>query len=144
MKARALFHDKCLLADGSIVGMIIGLVPEDLFAGFLDDIETPKGKGPGPAFASLKQRYRNMYDSRVKTTLDLNDRLLAEAKALAARQHTTLTRLVEEGLRLRLQAQQASAPARAPLPVYAGKGGLVAGIDPKSNKSLLQAADDDA
>lgn len=85
-----------------------------------------------------------MYDSRVKTTLDLNDRLLAEAKALAARQHTTLTRLIEEGLRLRLQAQQAPAPVRTPLPVYAGKGGLLAGIDPRSNKSLLQAADDDA
>ena len=85
-----------------------------------------------------------MYDLRVKTTLDLNDRLLAEAKALAARQHTTLTRLVEEGLRLRLHAQQAPSPQRAPLPVYPGKGGLAPGIDPRSNKSLLQAADDDA
>jgi hypothetical protein len=85
-----------------------------------------------------------MYASRVKTTLDINDRLLAEAKALAARQHTTLTRLVEEGLRLRLQAQLAAPPARIPLPVHRGEGGLVAGIDPRSNKSLLQAADDDA
>lgn len=85
-----------------------------------------------------------MYASRVKTTLDINDRLLAEAKALAARQRTTLTRLVEEGLRLRLQAQQAATPARTPLPVYPGEGGLVTGIDPRSNKSLLQAADDDA
>ena len=94
--------------------------------------------------APLQLGYRNMYASRVKTTLDINDRLLAEAKALAARQRTTLTRLVEEGLRLRLQAQQAATPARAPLPVYPGEGGLVAGIDPRSNKSLLQAADDDA
>ncbi len=34
----------------------------------------------------------------MKTTLDLNDSLLASAKALAAQQQTTLTRLIEEGL----------------------------------------------
>jgi hypothetical protein len=53
----------------------------------------------------------------VKTTLDLNDRLLAEAKVLAARQHATLTRLVEEGLQLRLQAQQPSVTARSRIPL---------------------------
>jgi hypothetical protein len=35
----------------------------------------------------------------MKTTLDLRDDLLAEAKARAARERTTLTRIVEEGLR---------------------------------------------
>ena len=34
--------------------------------------------------------------------------LLADAKALAARQRTTLTRLIEEGLQLRLRARPAS------------------------------------
>jgi len=33
----------------------------------------------------------------MKTTLDLNDQLLADAKALAAQQRTSLTRLIEEG-----------------------------------------------
>ena len=33
----------------------------------------------------------------MKTTLDLNDQLLADAKALAAHQRTSLTRLIEEG-----------------------------------------------
>jgi hypothetical protein len=80
----------------------------------------------------------------MKTTLDLSDALLADAKALAARQHTTLTRVVEEGLRLRLQAQKAPPKGRrARLPVFQGRGGLVAGVDPRSNKSMLQAADDD-
>jgi hypothetical protein len=46
----------------------------------------------------------------MKTTLDINDELLATAKALAARQRTTLTRLIEEGLQLRLRAQQAAVP----------------------------------
>lgn len=79
--------------------------------------------------------------STMKTTLDLNDALLAEAKALAAHQRTTLTRLVEEGLQLRLRKHQR--PARAvQLPVYHGKGGLVAGLDGLSNKALLDAIDD--
>jgi hypothetical protein len=80
----------------------------------------------------------------MKTTLDLSDNLVAEAKALAARQRTTLTRVVEEGLRLRLQAPRTPKGPRVRLPVFKGRGGLVAGIDPSSNKSLLQAADDDA
>ena len=37
---------------------------------------------------------------RVKTTLNLNDQLLADAKVLAAQQRTSLTRLIEEGLQL--------------------------------------------
>ncbi|HSI48051.1 MAG TPA: DUF6364 family protein [Ideonella sp.] len=76
----------------------------------------------------------------MKTTLDLNDALLTEAKTLAAQQRTSLTRLIEEGLQLRLRAQQAPVkPVR--LPVYRGKGGLVAGLDGLSNKAMLDAAD---
>ena len=36
----------------------------------------------------------------MKTTLDLNDQLITDAKALAVQQRTTLTRLIEEGLQL--------------------------------------------
>jgi hypothetical protein len=82
----------------------------------------------------------------MKTTLDLNDQLLAEARILAARQQTTLTRLIEEGLQLRMRASKpaAVAPRRQRLPVFKGRGGLVAGIDPCSNASLLAALGDDA
>jgi Family of unknown function (DUF6364) len=79
----------------------------------------------------------------MKTTLDLNDALLREAKTLAAQQDTSLTRLIEEGLQLRLRAQRApTRPVR--LPVYRGKGGLASGLDGLSNKALLEAADRDA
>ncbi|MBK6789815.1 MAG: DUF2191 domain-containing protein [Betaproteobacteria bacterium] len=79
----------------------------------------------------------------MKTTLDLNDALLTQAKTLAAQQRTSLTRLIEEGLELRLRAQQVPAkPVR--LPVYRGKGGLAAGLTGLSNKALLDAADEDA
>lgn len=79
----------------------------------------------------------------MKTTLNLNDALLADAKALAAQQHTSLTRVIEEGLQLRLRAQKtATKPLR--LPVYRGRGGLVPGLDALSNKALLEAAENDA
>ena len=81
----------------------------------------------------------------MKTTLDINDTLLANAKALAARQQTSLTRLIEEGLQLRLRSSQAaSKPGKRKIPVFKGRGGMVSGLDPSSNKAMLDAADDDA
>jgi hypothetical protein len=83
----------------------------------------------------------------MKTTLDLNDQLLANAKALAAQQRTSLTRLIEEGLQLRLRAKasaKTAARGRARLPVFKGRGGLKTGIDARSNKALLKALGDDA
>jgi len=81
----------------------------------------------------------------MKTTLDLNDELLANAKALAAQQRTSLTRLIEEGLQWRLRAKDVDSPrGRKRLPVFRGRGGLVPGVDPCSNKALLEALDDDA
>ena len=81
----------------------------------------------------------------MKTTLDLNDQLLANAKALAAQQRTSLTRLIEEGLQLRLRAKIVDpARRRARLPVFKGRGGLVAGVESRSNKALLEALGNDA
>ena len=81
----------------------------------------------------------------MKTTLDINDALLANATALAARQRTSLTRLIEEGLQLRLRATPSTTKvAKLRIPVFKGRGGLVPGLDPTSNKAMLDAADDDA
>lgn len=81
----------------------------------------------------------------MKTTLDINDTLLANAKALAARKRTSLTRLIEEGLQLRLRSSRSAIKAsKRKIPVFKGRGGLVAGLNPSSNKSMLDAADDDA
>ena len=94
---------------------------------------------------SFRRWYRNLYHHLIKTTLDLNDQLLAEAKALAARQRTSLARLIEEGLQLRLRAQSDfSKRRRVRPPVYKGRGGLVAGVNSLSNKALLEALGDDA
>ena len=81
----------------------------------------------------------------MKTTLDISDQLLADAKALAAQQRTSLTRLIEEGLQLRLRAQAAPQPrGKRRLPVFKGRGGLVEGVNPLSNKAMLEALGDDA
>lgn len=76
----------------------------------------------------------------MRTTLDINDRLLAEAKVRAVREKTTLTRLIEEGLRLRLRPPPAQ-PVKIELPVLKG-GRLAPGINPLSNRSLLGEDDD--
>ena len=53
--------------------------------------------------------------------------------------------MIEEGLQLRLRAKAAAAKqGRVRLPVFKGHGGLVEGMDPLSNKSLLEPLDDDA
>ena len=80
----------------------------------------------------------------MKTTLDIDDELLVRAKAISARERKSLTTLIEEGLRLRLRRRSARAPGMAPgIAVYRGRGGLASGVDPLSNRALLDAADDD-
>jgi hypothetical protein len=80
----------------------------------------------------------------MKTTLDINDTLLANAKALAAHQQTSLTRLIEEGLQLRLRSARAAPKAsKHKIPIHKGRGGLVAGLNPLSNKAMLDVADND-
>jgi len=79
----------------------------------------------------------------MKTTLDIHDDLLVKAKALAAKEQTTLTKMVEEGLALRLRRRKvALAGALKELPVSTRGGGLREGIDSTSNQSLLDAADE--
>jgi hypothetical protein len=80
----------------------------------------------------------------MKTTLDLQDDLLARAKARAAQERTTLTRMIEEGLVLRLRRERAvKANALDVLPVSSRRGGLRPGIDATRNQSMLDAADDE-
>jgi hypothetical protein len=80
----------------------------------------------------------------VRTTLNLNNDLWAKAKAFAVREHLTLTRLIEEGLalRLRLAAKASESSRPLPLPVHHGRGGLTPAVaDARSNRQLLDAAD---
>ncbi len=82
----------------------------------------------------------------MKTTLDIHDALLIEAKALAARQRLSLTRLIEEGLRMRLgAAQDPGAKPRRAMPVCKPKGARAGKFNPDlsglSTREMLDALD---
>jgi hypothetical protein len=79
----------------------------------------------------------------MRTTLDINDRLMAEAKSLAARRGLSLKALVEEALRERLHARGDNPRAEVSLPTYAGNG-LQPGVDLSDSAALLEAMDADA
>jgi hypothetical protein len=81
----------------------------------------------------------------MKTTLNIHDALLQEAKAFAARQQVTLTRLIEDGLRLRLRVQDvAVVKSSSPMPVWHGAGGMRPGLTGLSTREMLDVLDDDS
>lgn len=78
----------------------------------------------------------------MKTTLNLHDALLQQAKNFAVRQQLTLTRLVEDGLRMRLRAGEAPAKSRRrAMPVFDGKSGLAPGLSGLRTQEMLDKAD---
>lgn len=77
----------------------------------------------------------------MQTTIELNDELFTQAQRLAERECTTLNRLIEDALALRLRT--ASAKRRPALPVYQGSGGLAVTVaDSLTHRALLDAADE--
>lgn len=74
----------------------------------------------------------------MQTTLRLNDELYRRAKTEAARQGITLTRLIEEGIRLRL----AQAP-RSPedIKLHTAGTGQPFDLSPEELKRLIQETD---
>jgi hypothetical protein len=78
----------------------------------------------------------------MKTTLDIDDELVKRAKIQGARESKSLTAFIEEGLRLRLRRQASVRRAPVDLPVFRGGQGFAAGIDPSSNRSIYDAADE--
>lgn len=77
----------------------------------------------------------------LKAMIEVDEALLARAESAAAREQTTLARLVEEGLRLRL-GDTAEAPPTIALAVYRGEGGLTPAVkEPLRNRALFDAAD---
>lgn len=77
----------------------------------------------------------------MRTTVDLPDALLRAARKRAAAEGTTLTRLLADGLQLRLRAGETVRVSRA-LPVSGAGGGMHPWIDPASNASLYEAEAD--
>lgn len=74
----------------------------------------------------------------MRTTIRLRDDLLTRAKRKAAEEGRTLTSLVEEGLTLVLSLPKEPHQRRVELIVSKVSGGLQAGVDLNSNRSLLE------
>lgn len=118
----------------------------------MDDLEKPRAIFLPRLLNShlwpiLMQRYVYMYSCKVlamRTTLNLNDELLIEAKAQAARRRTTLTNLVEQGLSLVISQPSPEPGETIELPVFKGKLGVHEGVDLTSNRSMFDACDADS
>jgi hypothetical protein len=64
------------------------------------------------------------YGFHLKTTLNIDDKVMLELKREAARQGKTMSELVERALRLRLRPQREK-PKLPPLPAFHSDGALV-------------------
>ncbi len=74
----------------------------------------------------------------MRTSIDLNDALLIEAKRIAAEQHTSLKAVVEDGLRFLISSRRqtrATIPAEWPVCTQAKP---VAGVDLTRTGALLE------
>jgi plasmid stability protein len=80
----------------------------------------------------------------MRTTLQLDDDLMAEAKSFAAQHHRTLTSVVEESLR-QLLAEARKPRERRPvtLPVSKRTGGFRPGVDIENSAALQDILDED-
>lgn len=74
----------------------------------------------------------------MRTTIRLDDSLLAQAKSFAVTQHRTLTSVIEESLREYFARQRSSSKKkRVSLPTFSGSK-LMAGVDLDDSASLLE------
>ena len=78
----------------------------------------------------------------MRTTIRLEDHLLREAKAQAARAGRSLNEFIEDAVRAAVRTDGTPAPAPPPLPVFRGGRGLRPGVDLDSNAALLELIDD--
>jgi hypothetical protein len=78
----------------------------------------------------------------VRTTINLDDALLAEAKQVAARTGRSLTAVVEDALRQSLHRRQPATRQAVDLPVF-GEGGTRPGVDLDDSAGLLDVMEQD-
>jgi hypothetical protein len=78
----------------------------------------------------------------MRTTVRLDEGLLEQAKREARRRGTTLTALLEQGLRLMLRKPQSGARrTRVQLSVSRATGGTLPGVDLDDTASLMDRMD---
>lgn len=79
----------------------------------------------------------------MRTTVRLDERLLRQAKAVAAEERRTLTAVIDDALRqfLARRAAPRARRERVELPVLSGSGGLRPGVDLDDTAGLLEIMD---
>jgi len=78
----------------------------------------------------------------MRTTINLDDDLLAEAKQVAARTGRTLTAVVEDALRESLHRRRHTSRRAVELPTF-GAGGAQPGVDLDDSAALLELMEPD-
>ena len=73
----------------------------------------------------------------MRTTIRLDDQLLAEAKRYASQSGRTLTSLIEDALRETLARRQTMPSRRRVTLPTGGRGGVLPGVDIDSSAALL-------
>ncbi|HZM30038.1 MAG TPA: ribbon-helix-helix protein, CopG family [Acidimicrobiales bacterium] len=76
----------------------------------------------------------------MRTTVAVDDNLLAAAKELAASRGVSLGRVFEDGLRALLGRRRED--ERPEIPVVHGRGGVRPGVDVTSNRALTEVLDE--
>jgi len=80
----------------------------------------------------------------VRTTVDIADDLLAEAKVLAAKTHRSVSAVVNDALRAALRRASATAPAEKWTFPTGGAGGLRPGVNLDDTEALADLLGDNA
>jgi hypothetical protein len=76
----------------------------------------------------------------MRTTVAIDENLLATAKERAAAQGVSLGHVIEDGLRVLFGSRPTA--ERPEIPILAGRGGLRPGVDATSNRALLELLDE--
>ncbi|MDX6216171.1 MAG: hypothetical protein QOG99_1755 [Frankiales bacterium] len=77
----------------------------------------------------------------MRTTVNIDDRLLKQAKVAATRSGRSLSDIVDDGLRLLLTRAAPAGRQPAALPTYGGSG-LRPGVDLEDKAALLELLDE--
>ncbi len=79
----------------------------------------------------------------MRTTVNISDELLAEAKVVAARTRRSLGAVIDDALRVSFERVSAGAQTEWTFPT-AGAGGLRRGVNLDDKDALAELLDDDA
>jgi hypothetical protein len=77
----------------------------------------------------------------MRTTVNIDDHLLSEAKQIAARSHRSLGHVIDDALRRMLTETSSAASTSVTLPAH-GNGGVLPGVDLEDKEQLAELLGD--